>query len=85
MKSAMILIQEKKSFTYLDDKINTASLSIQELVARLTDLEERLFHLESIIEPDKQDVYNINRRLEILAQKIAMLESNTRGFWQRFG
>jgi septal ring factor EnvC (AmiA/AmiB activator) len=57
---------------------------------KITSLEEenkifkkRIHSLENIIEPDETDVYNINRRLELLAQKIANLESKQNKRWQR--
>jgi hypothetical protein len=50
-----------------------------ELERQSQEFEKRIHNLENIIRPDETDVYNINRRIELLAQRIAILENKKRG------
>lgn len=61
--------------------------TLERLTANVNDLENeniknRLHDLENVIKPDETDVHNINRRIELLSQRIAELESKKRG-WLR--
>lgn len=47
------------------------------------EFENRINSLENIIEPDKTDVHNIDRRIVLLAQRIARLESDSKKWWKR--
>jgi ubiquinone biosynthesis protein UbiJ len=46
------------------------------------ELEKRIHGLENVIKPDETDVHNINRRIELLAQRISELESKKRGLFR---
>jgi hypothetical protein len=45
-------------------------------------LDRRIRSLENIIRPDEVDNYNLNRRIEILAQRISLLESKPKHSWR---
>jgi ubiquinone biosynthesis protein UbiJ len=80
----MDLIYQKKAIQYFETAIKGIKSDIDNLELSFESLEKRLFVLEKIIDPDKEDVYNINRRIEILAQRIAKLESKPKKEWWPF-
>ena len=82
MKSAMVLIHQKKAIQYFDKKIENIKNSLVKLDLRCQELENRTLAIERSVKPDEIDIFNINRRIEILAQRIAMLESGeSKGWW----
>lgn len=61
--------------------------SLERLTASVNNLESediknRLHNLENVIKPDETDVYNINRRIELLSLRISELESKKRGWFR---
>ncbi len=50
----------------------------QKTTKQFREFESRISSLENVIEPDKTDVHNIDRRIELLAQRIAEMESHTK-------
>jgi hypothetical protein len=63
---------------HLLSEVSTENIYLKE---KITILQNQIHSLERIIEPDDGDVYNINRRIDILAQRVATLESESKKRW----
>ena len=73
-----------ETVTLLTDKISQLTAEIEVLKRDNTNVASELEALKTIIQPDKEDVYNINRRIDILAHRIATQKNETsnRGIWR---
>lgn len=58
--------------------LGSLSTDVLKIEKQAKEFENRIHSLENVIEPDKTDVHNINRRIELLAQRIAKLENKKR-------
>ncbi len=62
-----------KQIIELEERFNQTS---REFLERLDHLEKRLDQVENINPPNRQDKHLINRRIDIVAQKVAIAELN---------
>jgi hypothetical protein len=55
--------------------INFLRNQISDLSNDLSEVATAVNELQNVIKPDETDVHNINRRIELLAQRVAIIES----------
>lgn len=74
-----------KEITFIKIDIQKMQSDIAELRSSIDSLIWAMKEMENVIRPDETDVHNINRRIEILAQRISVLESSPPSLWDRLG
>jgi len=57
------------------DRRETTDADLHYTARAIDQIDRRLKAVETISEPDEADLHNINRRIELLAQRVATLES----------
>jgi DNA repair exonuclease SbcCD ATPase subunit len=64
-----------KQLEFVDNTIKQLTNKCISSIKQIEKLDKRLIALESVIQPDKEDVYNIDRQIQLLARRISALEN----------
>lgn len=69
---------------YVERKLSDIDRQTTDVSAKIDNITRTVTDLTDVIRPDETDVHNINRRIDVLAQRVAKIESDNRSVWDRF-